>query len=79
MIVRYHNTYRVRAVGKPPDSVLEIASRSAANNYRHDKRDRYAQIGIGEYWRYDPTGDSRHYHERWWASGSLAAPGSAFR
>lgn len=50
------NRYRVWAVGKPPDFALEIASPSTAENDLHDKRERYAIVGIGEYWRYDPTG-----------------------
>ena len=60
----YHNTYRIWAVGKPPDFALEIASESMAERDLTEKRDLYAQIGIGEYWRYDPTADSRHYGEK---------------
>ena len=62
--ILYHNTYRIWAVGKPPDFVLEIASPSTA---RHDigaKRLLYAQIGFGEYWRYDSTDNSEFYGER---------------
>ena len=62
--ILFHNTYRIWSVGKPPDFVLEIASESTA---RHDigaKRDLYAQIGFGEYWRYDSTDDSEFYGER---------------
>ena len=42
--------------GKAPDFVLEIASEGT---WRRDvglKRDTYAQIGVSEYWRFDPTG-----------------------
>ena len=46
--------------GKPPDFVVEVASRST---YRRDtlyKRDLYQQIGVLEYWRFDPYG-GRYY------------------
>ena len=62
--ILYHNTYRIWAIGKPPDFVLEIASPSTA---RHDvgaKRALYARIGMGEYWRYDGSADSQYYGER---------------
>ena len=58
------NCYRVWLVGKPPDFVLEIASEHTAENDLHPKRELYAIMGIGEYWRYDPTPDSRHYGEK---------------
>ena len=62
-LILYHNTYRIWAVGKPPDFVLEIASESTAERDIAEKRDLYAEIGIPEYWRYDSTEDSRHYGE----------------
>ena len=62
-IILYHNTYRVWAVGKPPDFALEIASESTAGRDLNAKRVLYAQIGIGEYWRYDATDDSEFYGE----------------
>ena len=63
IIVGFHNNYRIWAIGKPPDFVLEIASKSTADNDLHPKRELYAIIGIGEYWRYDPTPDSEFYGE----------------
>ena len=42
--------------GKPPDFVLEIASESTGNQDTGNKRDIYARIGVGEYWRFDSTG-----------------------
>ena len=51
-----NNTYLLWEVGKPPDYVMEIASRSTWRNDLGDKRDLYADLGIGEYWRYDATG-----------------------
>ena len=43
-------------VGKPPDFVLEAASRDTATRDIGVKREIYAQIGIPEYWRFDRTG-----------------------
>ena len=48
--------YRVWDFGKPPDFALEIASKSTYQNDLSYKRELYARVGIGEYWRYDPTG-----------------------
>ena len=62
-VIDYHDNYRIWAVGKPPDFVLEIASQSTADNDLHAKRELYALIGFDEYWRYDPTPDSEFYGE----------------
>ena len=52
--------YSIRNLGKPPDFVLEIASiRTAENDYTNKRRD-YANFGIPEYWRFDPTGGQRY-------------------
>ena len=51
-----HDTYLMWEVGKPPDFALEIGSPSTARNDLVFKRDLYARLGIGEYWRYDKTG-----------------------
>ena len=56
--------YRIWVVGKPPDFALEIASKHTAHNDLVPKRELYAAIGIGEYWRYDPSEDSRYYGEQ---------------
>ena len=57
-----NNTYLLWEVEKPPDYVMEIASQSTWRNDLGDKRDLYADIGVGEYWRYDQTG-GRFYRE----------------
>ena len=57
-LIEAHNNYRIWAVGKAPDFVLEIGSASTADNDIGGKRARYALLGVGEYWRYDPTGGS---------------------
>jgi Uma2 family endonuclease len=51
-----NNTYLLWEMGKPPDFVLEIGSRSTARVDLGSKRDLYARLGIGEYWRFDGTG-----------------------
>ena len=56
------NGYKVWEAGKPPDWVLEIASPSTARVDLGIKREIYASIGIGEYWRYDASG-GMHYRE----------------
>lgn len=46
--------------GKPPDFVLEVASESTGQQDTRTKREIYARIGIGEYWRFDSTGGEYH-------------------
>ena len=55
-LILRNNTYLLWEMGKPPDFVLEIGSPSTARNDLGPKRDLYAGLGIGEYWRYDGTG-----------------------
>ena len=57
-----NNTYLLWEVGKPPDFVLEIGSPSTARRDLVEKRDIYADMGVGEYWRFDGTG-GRFYRE----------------
>ena len=55
---RHHRMhYRVWAEGKPPDWVLEVASPGTQAEDRGVKRRRYAEIGVPEYWLFDPKGD----------------------
>ena len=49
------NGYVIDEVGKPPDFVLEVASRSTRRRDATVKRDGYAGYGVGEYWRFDPA------------------------
>ena len=51
-----NNTYLLWEVGKAPDFILEIGSPSTAATDMGRKRELYAEIGVGEYWRFDPTG-----------------------
>ena len=52
--------YLIDDVGKPPDFVLEVASRSTGRRDFTVKRDGYARFGVGEYWRFDYTGGRFH-------------------
>ncbi len=54
-----HNGYVISEQGKPPDFVLEVASRSTGRRDTVEKRVSYAELGIPEYWRFDETGQ---YH-----------------
>ena len=48
-----NNGYVVSEQGKPPDFVLEIASRSTREVDNNVKREFYARHGVLEYWRFD--------------------------
>ena len=41
--------------GKAPDIVMELASGSTWRRDMREKRDIYADMGVTEYWRFDPT------------------------
>ena len=58
-LYRAQNGYVISEQGKPPDFVLEVASRSTGRRDTVEKRVRYAELGILEYWRFDETGQ---YH-----------------
>ena len=54
------NGYVISEVGKPPDFVLEVASRSTGRRDYTVKRNGYAAYGVQEYWRFDPSGGRFH-------------------
>ena len=58
--VRPHNSYFTWHVGRVPDFVLEIASESTVDKDLGEKIAIYASMGVGEYWLYDATPDSRY-------------------
>ena len=58
-IVR-RNGYVISEVGKPPDLVLEVASRSTGVRDYTVKWEGYARYGVVEYWRFDPSGGEYH-------------------
>ena len=43
--------------GKEPDFVMELASGSTWRRDMRGKRDIYAEMGVTEYWRFDPSGE----------------------
>ena len=58
--IRSRKIYLPWEVGKPPDFVMEIASSSTGSEDIGRKRRIYAEIGVSEYWRFDPTGGEYH-------------------
>ena len=56
-LYRQDNSYIISRQGKPPDLVMEIASRKTGDTDARDKPAKYAALGISEYWRFDKTGD----------------------
>ena len=58
--IRPRKLYLPWEVGKPPDWVLEVASASTGRADVNRKPGIYAQIGVPEYWRFDPTGGRYH-------------------
>ena len=53
-------SYHMWVAGKPPDLVMEIGSDSTANRDLNEKRDIYAEIGVREYWLFDPPDGARY-------------------
>ena len=51
------NGYVIAEQGKPPDFVLEVASKTTGHDYITRKRTDYAAMGIPEYWRFHHTGE----------------------
>ena len=56
-LYRQDNSYVISRQGKPPDLVMEIASRRTGEIDVEDKPAKYAALGIPEYWRFDHTGN----------------------
>ena len=52
------NGYIISEQRKPPDFVMEIASPKTGSYDVGEKRNRYAALGVPEYWRFDETGQS---------------------
>ena len=49
------NSWIVWREGKAPDIVMELASGSTWRRDMREKRDIYSEMGVVEYWRFDPT------------------------
>ena len=56
----YRNGYVISEIGKPPDLVLEVGSKSTGRRDYTVKRETYAEYGVQEYWRFDPSGGEHH-------------------
>ena len=55
------NGYVISEVGKPPDLVMEVGSPFGGGVLDYTvKRERYAEYGVREYWRFDPSGGEYH-------------------
>ena len=54
------NGYVISEVGKPPDLVIEVASKSTGKRDYTIKRDAYARYRAREYWRSDESGGRWH-------------------
>ncbi len=52
--------YSIEERGKPPDFALEVASKTTGRHDYTAKREGYANYGVPEYWRFDPTGGQYH-------------------
>ena len=53
-------SYRLWDAGAPPAFVLEIASERTHRRDRQEKPAIYLEVGVDEYWRFDPTGGDLH-------------------
>ena len=59
-LILEHGGYAIDRQGKPPDFVLEVASKTTGVIDYTDKRADYERYGIAEYWRFDPTRGEYH-------------------
>ena len=59
-LMKRQRGYEIASQGKAPDLVLEVASRSTGIVDYTQKREDYERYGVGEYWRYDPSGGRYH-------------------
>lgn len=58
--IRDRALYLPWEVGKPPDWVLEVGSESTGKIDVGTKVADYEELGVQEYWRFDPTGGKYH-------------------
>ena len=59
-LLREQNGYVIDRQGKAPDFELEVASPTTGRADYTDKREDYERFGVGEYWRFDPSGGEYH-------------------
>jgi Uma2 family endonuclease len=53
----FRRTYKLWEEGKPPDVVFEVTSNSTRRQDEDDNPSLYAEMGVREYFLYDPTAD----------------------
>ena len=53
----HRDTWLLWDEGRPPDFVLEVTSRTTRREDEGRKRRLYRELGVAEYWQFDPTGD----------------------
>ena len=58
--IEARNGYVIDEIGKPPEFVLEVASKSTGEKDYTIKRQRYANLRVSEYWCFDHTGGKFH-------------------
>ena len=68
-LIEEQRGYAIDQQGKAPDFVLEVASPTTGRTDYTDKRRDYERYGVGEYWRFDPSGGE--YHDAALAGGRL--------
>ncbi len=82
------STFRVWDTGAAPCFALEVASPTTVDVDLHEKPDKYAELGVREYWRLDPTGGElldpplqgeRRVSGRWAPIGVAAEAGGGLR
>ena len=59
------NGYVISEVGKPPELVLEIASRTTARRDETVKREGYAKLRVPECWGFDGSGQGYYSQPLW--------------
>ena len=59
-LIEAQRGYAIDRQGKAPDFVLEVASPTTGRADYTDKRRDYERFGVGEYWRFDPSGGEYH-------------------
>ena len=57
---REDNSYSLESQPHPPQFALDVASNSTGVVDYTEKRHDYERYGVGEYWRFDPTGGDYH-------------------
>ncbi len=59
------NGYVISEVGKPPDFVMEVASRTTSSRDETVKWEGYANLRVPEYWGFDGSGEGYYSRKLW--------------